>query len=139
MFTRSNTLSTLAVCLFAGFAAQGCLASQADIDQAELETAGEGEVASTEQALLRGGSNQQRLGYSCTSGTCTCDKSIENDCDDMTAVCTAGTVDGVITCINGWLTTHCTCKQDTGLVRPTTQPVLQLDTATTLSTAAILR
>lgn len=88
--------------LITGFAATGCLASPADIAEAE----GEGDVAVADEALIRGGSNHQRLGYSCTNGTCTCDKSIENDCEDMTAVCTDKTVDGVITCINGWLTTH---------------------------------
>lgn len=95
--------------------ATGCLASPADIAEAE----GPDEIASAEQALIRGSGGSQRLGYSCTNGTCTCDKSIENDCEDMTAVCTDKTVDGVITCINGWLTTHCTCTKDAGFVRPT--------------------
>jgi len=58
-----------------------------------------------------GGGPSGGLGFSCTNGECTCDKSIENDCEDMTAVCTDATVDGVITCINGWLTTHCTCTK----------------------------
>ena len=98
--------------LLAGFVT-GCLASPADIAEAE-----ESEVASTEEALVRGGSNQQRLGYTCTGGKCECSKAIENDCEDMTADCTAGTVDDVITCIDGWLTTDCVCTHDTGFVRP---------------------
>ena len=48
---------------------------------------------------------------------------------------TAGTVDGVITCINGWLTTHCSCTKDVGFVRPTTLSTLQLTTATAFNTA----
>jgi len=137
MTTPAKILRTLAVCLFAGVAAQGCAATQADIDEAELEA--QGEVASTEQALVRGGNNKQKLGFTCTGGSCECDKSIENDCEDMTAVCSGGTVDGVITCINGWLTTHCSCTKDMGLVRPTTKPTLQLNTAATFNTAAFAR
>jgi hypothetical protein len=52
-----------------------------------------------------------RLGYSCSNGTCTCDKSIENDCEDMSGVCTDASIDDLIRCIDGWLTTHCTCKK----------------------------
>jgi hypothetical protein len=60
--------------------------------------------------LFRGGRGGG-LGYSCTNGTCTCDKSVENDCEDMSAECTDATVDALINCINGWLTTHCTCTK----------------------------
>ena len=74
----------------------------------ELDSVAESDDQS--QALARGGGGQ-RLGYSCTNGTCTCSKSIENDCEDMSAVCTDATVDGLINCINGWLTTHCTCTK----------------------------
>lgn len=131
MTTPTQLVRTLAISLLLGLAAQGCAATQADIDQAEQQAA----VDSTEQALVRGGSNHQRLGYSCTGNSCECDKSIENDCEDMTGVCTDGTVDAVIACINGWLTTHCVCTKATGLVRPT----LQLNTAATFTTAAIAR
>lgn len=139
MISRPTNLRAIVYSLFAAGVAQGCLASQADIDQAELELDEQAEVASTEQALVRGGSNQQRLGYTCSGGTCECSKAIENDCEDMTAVCTSKTVDGVITCINGWLTTHCSCTKDTGFVRPTTSPTWQLNTAATFDNAAILR
>jgi hypothetical protein len=137
MISRAKTFRTAAICLLAlgAAAGQGCLASQADIDQAELDE--QAAVASTEQALLSGGWNQQRLGYTCTGTSCECSKAIENDCENMTAVCTDKTVDAVITCINGWLTTHCSCTKDTGLVRPTTQPTLQLNSATTFNTATL--
>ena len=38
----------------------------------------------------------------------------------MSGVCTDATVDGLIACIQGWLTTHCTCTKalvrDPGLI-----------------------
>lgn len=139
MISRLKNLRAIAYSLFAACIAQGCLASQADIDQAELELDEQAEVASTEQALARGGSNQQRLGYSCTGGICECNKSIENDCEDMTGVCTDKTVDDVINCIGGWLTTHCTCTKASAFVRPTTLQQLQLNTAATFNDATILR
>lgn len=139
MISMTKTLRAAVILLLAGAAGQGCVpATAADVEQAELEQASEGDVASFEAALTRGGSNQQRLGYTCSGGTCECSKAIENDCEDMTAVCTDATVGGVITCIDGWLTTHCTCKQDTGLVRPTL-PQLQLNTSATFTTATIAR
>jgi len=140
MISLPNTFRFAALGLLAASAAQGCMASQADIDAAEAqeqgEQAGQAEVAGTEQALLRGGNNTIKLGYSCSGGTCECSKAIENDCEDMTAVCTDATVDGVITCINGWLTTHCTCTQDTSLtvVSPT-----KTSTLTSASTSFSLR
>jgi hypothetical protein len=67
-------------------------------------------AASSEQALIRGGGSRG-INFSCSGGTCTCDKSIENDCEDMSGVCTDATVDPLIDCIEGWLTTHCTCTQ----------------------------
>jgi hypothetical protein len=72
---------------------------------------GEQEVAGLTDSLSRGGGGVGGASFSCTSGTCTCDKSIENDCEDMTSACTDATVDNVINCINGWLVTHCTCTQ----------------------------
>ena len=72
------------------------------------------------------------LGYTCSNGTCTCDKSIENDCADMSAVCTDATVDALINCINGWLTTHCTCTK--AAVSPTPSPfTAPITTVKTLS------
>jgi len=85
----------------------------------------EGEIASAEQALRQGdgeayepppdddtaGRTSRGPGYSCSSGTCTCDKRIVNDCEDMSGVCTSGSVDDLIRCIQGWGTTHCTCTQ----------------------------
>jgi hypothetical protein len=126
MISLTKSLRVAAVCVLAGLTGQACApATQADIDQAELEA--EGEVASSEQALMSGGFNQQRLGYTCTGNTCECSKAIENDCEDMTAVCTDKTVDAVIACINGWATTHCVCTKATAFVRPTLN--LNLNTA----------
>jgi hypothetical protein len=136
MISSTKTLRTAVVCLLAGLTAQGCAsATQADIDDAELE--GQEEVASTEQALKSGGWNQR--GFSCNGNSCECSKAIENDCEDMTAVCTDATVDAVIACINGWATTHCVCTKSTGLVRPTFNPTLQLGATTTFNSAAIAR
>lgn len=80
--------------------------------------------AGAESAELRIGGGGPRLGYSCTNGTCTCDKSIENDCEDMSAVCTDATVDALIKCIDGWLTTHCVCTK--AFTAPGTSPTHQL-------------
>ena len=135
MISRTKTLRIAVVCLLAGLSAQGCAgATQADIDEAEL--AGQDEVASTEQALKSGGWNQR--GFTCNGNSCECSKAIENDCEDMTAVCTDATVDAVIACINGWATTHCVCTKATGFVRPTTLPTLNLNAAS-FSTATIAR
>jgi hypothetical protein len=89
-------------------AATGCAAETGMLD--DDPDADPVEVAGSEEALQRGGGGP-RLGFSCTGGTCTCDKSIENDCEDMSGVCTDGTVDDLIACIDGWLTTHCVCTQ----------------------------
>jgi hypothetical protein len=141
MISRTKTIRIAVVCLLAGFSASGCAAAtQADVDEAELqaELAEQDEVASTEQALLSGGWNQR--GFSCNGNSCECSKAIENDCEDMTAVCTDATVDAVIACINGWATTHCVCTKSTGLVRPTgALPTLQYTTSATFNTAAIAR
>jgi hypothetical protein len=102
---RRKALGALVVLAIVG--ASGCAAGVG----AEEEDA----VTSTTDALMRGGGHVG-AGYSCSGGTCTCDKSIENDCEDMSGACTDATVDALINCINGWLTTHCTCTQ--GLVAP---------------------
>ena len=95
----------LFVALAVSGVAAGCGAPE-ELDEADQMTA-----ETDEQSLARGGGGR-RLSYSCTSsGSCTCDKSIENDCEDMSAVCTDDTVDTLINCINGWLTTHCTCTK----------------------------
>lgn len=133
MISLTKSVRVAAICLLTGLTGQACApATQADVDEAELGA--EAEVASSEQALISGGWNQQRLGYTCTGNTCECSKAIENDCEDMTAVCTDKTVDAVIACINGWATTHCVCTKATALVRPT----LNLNTAS-FSTATFAR
>jgi hypothetical protein len=138
MISRTKSLRIAVVCLLAGLSVQGCAgATQADIDEAELQGEPLDEVASTEQALKGGGWNQQR-GFSCNGNSCECSKAIENDCEDMTAVCTDGTVDAVIACIGGWATTHCVCTKATGFVRPTTLPTLNLNAASS-STASFAR
>jgi hypothetical protein len=84
--------------------ASGCATGE------ELDDPGQDEVAQLEDALIRNGGSP-RASYTCSNGTCTCDKSIENDCANMSGVCTDATVDALINCINGWLTTHCTCTK----------------------------
>ena len=114
----------LGIALMAAVGSGGCLGSPDE----------EGQVEASEQGLARGGGSVGNS-YSCTNGTCTCDKSIENDCENMSGVCTDATVDGLINCINGWLTTHCTCKQ--ALVAPPKPrfPIGGVGTIGTLSTA----
>jgi hypothetical protein len=112
-------LAALAAITMAGCAAQTGLDDEADSD-----------VAVSDAALMRGGGST-RNAYTCSGGTCTCDKSIENDCEDMSGVCTDATVDALINCINGWLTTHCTCTQ--AFVRPPS-PIYTLPTTGTVLT-----
>ena len=112
--TTIHPASTLARQAFAALVALtllslGAAGCGAEGDLAQEEPAAE-QVDVTEDSLSRGG-GAPRAGFTCTGGTCTCDKHIENDCADMTAVCTDKTVDQVIACINGWATTHCTCTQ----------------------------
>lgn len=130
MISLTKSLRAAAVCVLAGLTGQACApATQADIEQADIESAeldAESEVASSEQALKSGGWNQ-RAGFTCSGNVCECSKAIENDCEDMTAVCTDKTVDAVIACIGGWATTHCVCTKATALVRPTLN--LNLNTA----------
>lgn len=95
------------VALVVGGGALGCEAADMVEGQSDDPAA---EVAAVEQALARG-TGGPRAGYTCSGTTCECDKSIENDCEDMSAVCTDATVDALIACINGWLTTHCTCTK----------------------------
>lgn len=84
-----------------------------------------GEIASTEQALWAddgegyseaapdetAGRKSRGPGYRCSNGTCTCSKEIFNDCEEMSAECSAGSLDALILCIQGWGTSHCTCTQ----------------------------
>jgi len=97
------TLAALAI-----VAASGCVGAP-PIEDLEDGVEQDAAVASTEAELIRGGGSGG-LGFTCSGGLCTCDKSIENDCEDMSGVCSDATVDGLITCISGWLTTHCTCS-----------------------------
>jgi len=69
-------------------------------------------------ALINNGGS---LGYNCRKGVCECDKSIENDCELMSWECTWASLPDFSTCLKGWLTTHCECKQsaivrDPGLI-----------------------
>jgi hypothetical protein len=98
---RQGGLFSIVVALVA---ASGCAAAVAPEE-------GDQEAAGVVEPLVRGGGGVGGASFSCTNGTCTCDKSIENDCEDMTSACTDATVDQVINCINGWLVTHCTCTQ----------------------------
>ena len=84
----------------------------------------ESEIASTDRALIRSGGDEGWLppddtsggtssdtSYRCVNGTCTCNKAILNDCENMSAMCSSGSLDALISCIDGWATTHCTCTQ----------------------------
>ena len=102
---RGGLLATLGLAFLTTVAAAGCLGNPDDAEP----------VTGSESALARG-SGSAGQSYSCSGGTCTCDKSIENDCEDMSGVCSDGSIDNLIACINGWLTTHCTCTQ--ALVAP---------------------
>jgi hypothetical protein len=99
--------------------ASGCAAGVPETSLGDaVET--DAEIASAEAALIRG-SGGPSLGFTCTNGKCTCDKSIENDCEDMSGVCSDDTVDDLINCIEGWLTTDCVCT----LARVAPRPQLQ--------------
>jgi hypothetical protein len=99
----------LGLALLAGlvtFANTGCLGNPDDEQQVE----------SSEHALARGGGSAGQS-YTCdANGSCMCDKSIENDCEDMSGICKDSDITNLINCINGWLTTHCTCTK--ALVAP---------------------
>ena len=122
--------ATWALLVLARAGAAGCAAGTPDqaIDDGAHTDA---EIASAEAALIRGGGSGG-LGFTCTNGSCECDKSIENDCEDMSGVCSDDTVDDLITCINGWLTTHCTCRLARVAPRPTFQVAQPIGSLTTL-------
>lgn len=107
-------------------AAAGC------VPEEEAAAGEQGAVTQIEQSLMRG-SGPRGLGYSCSNGTCTCDKSIENDCADMSAVCTDATVDALIACINGWLTTHCVCTQAMAAPPKPKTPIVRPPTTATMT------
>jgi hypothetical protein len=102
---RRKLAQLSSICIVLGALLVGC-------GGAPEETApGAAGVDESSEALRRGGGGGGKLGFSCSKGVCTCDKSIENDCEDMSAVCTEDTLGGLIQCIDGWLTTDCTCTQ----------------------------
>ena len=82
-------------------AVAGCATGHAVEGDPDAPYDDELDVASSEQALKRGGGG--------LSATGECDKSIEGDCENMTSLCTEDTVDDLIRCIEGWATTHCSC------------------------------
>jgi hypothetical protein len=98
----------LALALTGGY---GCAAGAPPAEQLVDDSAQtDAEIAVAEEALTRGRVGGNRLGFTCTNGVCECDKAVENDCEDMSGVCSDDTVDDLITCIDGWLTTHCVCN-----------------------------
>jgi hypothetical protein len=106
-FQTFSIARDVALLMFALLAAvSGCAADAGLLDETTEPVA----VDEAGQALQRGGGGM-RLGYTCSNGVCECDKSIENDCEDMSGVCTDASLDDLIACIDGWLTTHCTCTQ----------------------------
>jgi len=84
-------------------------------------------VSSTGQALTPGGGGSVgTTGYTCSPApdgttTCTCSKLIENDCEDMSAVCAPDEIDTLLKCIQGWFTNACVCRA--GRVAPPTTHV----------------
>ena len=114
---RRNDLMALALLAIAG--TSGCAAGYPVEGNSEAPYDDEQDVASSEQALKRGSGG--------LSATGECDKSIEGDCENMTALCTEDTVDDLIRCIEGWLTTHCSCTLAS--VAPTPPPKVKLPVA----------
>jgi hypothetical protein len=109
-----NTQSTMAIwTLWALLGTTGCASEY--VAQPEA-VADEQSVESSEQALIRGSGGLNATGE--------CDKSIEGDCENLTALCTDATVDALIACIQGWLTTHCSCTL--AAVAPPKPPIKQL-------------
>lgn len=113
--SHSGFSPLIALIALAGTGAFGCAGGPGVAGEEGFANEDPAQVSVVE-AELRTGSGPTGLGYSCTNGTCTCDKSIENDCEDMSGVCRDADIDDLIRCIDGWLTTHCVCK--TGLVAP---------------------
>jgi hypothetical protein len=111
--------------------ASGCAAGAPEASLGDaVET--DAEIASAEAALIRG-SGGSSLGFTCTNGKCTCDKSIENDCEDMSGVCSDDTVDDLINCIEGWLTTDCICTLAIAAPRPQVQYTAPIGTFNVLA------
>ncbi len=111
---RFQRMGTLALAVLALVGANACAART--VGQGD----GDAPIASQAEALSRGGGGSKGAGFTCTNGECTCSKEIENDCEDMSGVCSDDTVDDLIRCIQGWLTTDCTCR----LAVKTSTPVL---------------
>jgi len=114
---RRNYLMALALLAVAG--ASGCAAGYGVEGDPEAPYDDEQDVASSEQALIRG--------HGGLSATGECDKSIEGDCENLTALCTDDSVDDLIRCIEGWLTTHCSCTL--AAVAPPPPPKVKLPVA----------
>jgi hypothetical protein len=101
-----RSLSMLALLLLA-VASTGCAAAtDLDVDD---------ELSTSQEALSRPSRPPNVI--DCDGRQCTCDKSIENECAEMSARCTDESIDDLIDCINGWGTTHCSCP--TAKVAPT--------------------
>ena len=91
---RRNYLMALVLLAVAGVS--GCATGHAVEGDPEAPYDDKPDVASSEEALRRASGG--------LSATGECDKSIEGDCENMTALCTDDTVDDLIRCIEGWLT-----------------------------------
>jgi hypothetical protein len=91
----------------AAFALAGCAVDAPAMD-APADTAESEESTATTSSALKAGGGGGGLGFTCTNGTCTCSKGIEGDCDRMVINCTGG-FDEFDTCMEGWLTTDCSC------------------------------
>lgn len=87
----------------------------ATLDQGAVPD-GDEPVGTSSDALTTGSGPRGGLGFSCENGTCTCSKGIEGDCDRMRKNCKSTT--DLDTCIKGWLTTDCTCKEGARVQQP---------------------
>jgi hypothetical protein len=116
-FRQSPAAMALAALAIAG--GSGCVGygPEANVDDEGLQAEADAgpEIAASEQALIRG-SGPKGLGLTCSGGTCECDKDVENECEDLSGQCIEADLDDFIRCVEGWLTTHCSCR--TALVAP---------------------
>jgi hypothetical protein len=76
------------------------------------------EIGDTSDEIRNGGFGNQRPKWCSDTGSCRCSKLIENDCEDMSAVCTDASVDALIACINGHWVTDCFCRMQGLTIRP---------------------
>ena len=113
--TRLRLAHLFGVAAAAAVALAGCAVDGADPVEEP--------VASTTEAL-NGGGGHGGIGFTCEGGTCTCSKSIDGDCDNMLINC-VGDMTGFYTCLDGWLTTDCSCATTLRAPKPPLVPIFR--------------